>query len=123
MPTNSKQHRFMLYLTAIFLFATLAIFTNCKKSFEKNYVKDEQMVQPPPGGGGECDLNTTACLDCDFQEQIEESYDSTEDQYPTILGDEYVNPYSIPVMTEAYNIIHSTNIQAVGATHLYICKV
>ncbi len=120
MLLNQYKRGFVkLLLTALSIFLISTIFFSCRKSFEgKEDVKFEQRVQSSTDEGGACDLDVTVCEDCSFQEQIEES-DST-DQYPTILGNQYVNPYSISVMTQSYNAIHSTNIQELPASDLYV---
>jgi hypothetical protein len=62
-----------------------------------------------------CD--SAVCLDCAFQESIGE--DTTE--YPTILSDSsYTNPYSISVMTQAYNNVNGTSLTSVPTTHYYV---
>ncbi len=86
-------------LSSFFIFTFF--FISCRKTYEGKVddtsIKFEENFQSTISEGSGCDLSTTVCEDCVFQDQIEES-DST-DQYPTILGGTYVNPYSISVMT------------------------
>src|SRR2546423_9751445 len=98
MRINQKQQFVKLLLLGLSVIFISLIFFTCKKPGASEIGgKDElPLVQPPPGGGEECNLDNTVCLDCEFQENADD--DTTDSE--TILGDEYVNPYSISAMTQ-----------------------
>jgi len=94
--------------------------TSCKKinQEEANEIKSKsensQLSSRNPNAN--CDLSTTICEDCNFQEQADEG----EEDSPTILGDVYNNPYSIPNMTAAFNYIYFISITTITTTHYYV---
>ena len=114
MPTNQTKLQLVkpLAISLIFIFV-FSILLSCKKPDVKE-ITPENVSSAVNSTTSNCDV--TVCEDCSFQETIEN--DTTD--YPTILGGTYANPYSIQTMTQAYNNVHGTNIQAVSTTHYYV---
>ncbi len=117
-------------LTQIFLlFTTCIILYSCKKNdFEKK-------PQPEPITSKD---NIQKILESDFFVQNRKVADMAEtntsllglqtesgsseypDEVPMVLGGQLPNPYSIPVMTEAYNTYYASNLISVLVTDLYV---
>jgi len=91
---------------------------SCKKTLEEKYSSpnsgESQLYSRNPDAN--CDLSTTICEDCQYQEAI----DDDTVYSPTILGSPYNNPYSIANMTAAYNYIYTSSIPQIATTHYYV---
>ncbi|HRI28017.1 MAG TPA: hypothetical protein PK239_12355 [Chitinophagales bacterium] len=46
--------------------------------------------------------------------------DRSNDDRPTILGQQLPNPYHVTVMTEAYNLLYEPDVPSLNPTHLYL---
>ena len=91
---------------------------SCKKNIEEKFPsqKTEESDTYSRNPDANCNLNTTVCEDCAYQESID---DDTANS-PTILGSVYNNPYSIANMTAAFNYIYTSSIPQITTTHYYI---
>ena len=117
------RHRCM-YPAIVLGLSILAIFSSCRKLDAENMdaknstalslsaarVNSESTSSTPYNCGN------TVCEDCAFQEVA----GSDTVRQATILGDPYVNPYSIDVMTQAHNIVYHANALTVSTTHYYV---
>lgn len=73
----------------------------------------------PDFGPGIRDLRSEShaiCLDCNYLEQV---YRDSMDT-PTLLGESYMNPYTIQNMTEAYREVFRKDPGPLAVTHRYI---
>ncbi|MBX9785427.1 MAG: hypothetical protein K2X48_19240 [Chitinophagaceae bacterium] len=138
--THQSLSKFSLkFLSQLFLFfTTVIILYSCKKN-------DLQSKQPQPESVSITSKDDIQkILDSEFFVQNRKVADMAEernndarveplstngggsnpseypDEVPMILGGQLPNPYSIPVMTEAYNTYYASNLVTVPVTDLYV---
>jgi len=105
----------------IFTVCALSIFFLSCKKIELDPAKDdiakENVTENLSSLNARTNSLTADCEDCDA---IEASYADTID-HPTILGDDILNPYTLPNMTQAYYNVHGSNPSpALPVTHYYV---
>jgi hypothetical protein len=118
-PQISRLTHAIICLLAIF---GIVFHIGCRKTIEEktHQLNSQSQSSSEQSGGGNpesaCDLSNTICEDCNYQEGIDEG----EDDSPTVLGNVYNNPYSIPNMTAAFNFIYYSSISEIATTHNYV---
>jgi hypothetical protein len=88
---------FRIFIATLFLLLSIS----CQK---------KEIVFPP-------EKIAAICWDCDY---LQQTYAGTDDQ-PTILGADIRNPYTLPVMQQAYrNVYHRDPGTPLKVTHYYV---